>query len=125
MSGKILNFETPKKVRSTEKHNQMFQSDSGIAGTYVSNMSAEDLGVWKAKHVKGKDERIEIRKTINAVQLVIIVYKKSTITKSKNWRDRTKDHNDVRMSMNGKLDMTYDEYYDMNEAIREATVILL
>lgn len=125
MSGKILNFDTPKKLRSTEKHNEMFQSDSGIAGTYVSNMSNEDLGVWKAKHIKGKDERIEIRKTINSVQLLVVVYKKSTITKSKNWRDRTKDHNDVRISMNGKLDMTYDEYYDMNEAIREATEILL
>ena len=125
MSGKILNFDTPKKLRSTEKHNEMFQSDSGIAGTYVSNMSNEDLGVWKDKHIKGKDERIEIRKTINSVQLLVVVYKKSTITKSKNWRDRTKDHNDVRISMNGKLDMTYDEYYDMNEAIREATEILL
>lgn len=121
----ILNFDKTKKVRSTEKHNEMFQSDSGIAGTYVSNMTKEDMESWKAKHIKGDDERIEIRKTISGVQLLIVVYKKSIKTISNNWRDKQKDHNDVRISMNGKLDMTYDEYYDMYEAIREATEILL
>lgn len=121
----MLNFDTPKKIRSTEKHNDMFQSDSGVAGTYVPNMSKEDMDVWKAKHIKGDDERIEIRKTISGVQLLVVVYKRSRTTKTKNWRDRSRDHNDVRISMNGKLDMTYDEYYDMYEGIREATEILL
>jgi len=121
----ILNFDIPKKVRSTKKHNEMHQSDSGIAGTYVQNMSKEDMDVWKAKHIKGDDERIEIRKTINGVQLLIVVFKKSYKTISNNWRDKSKDHNDVRISMNGKLDMTYSEYYDMYEGIREATEILL
>lgn len=121
----MLNFDTPKKVRSTKKHNDMFQSDSGIAGTYVPNMSKEDINLWKAKHIKGSDERIEIRKTIKGTQLLIVVYKKAHKTISDNLYDKRNDHNDIHISMNGKLDMTYDEYYDMNEAIREATEILL
>ena len=58
----LLSFDKPKKVRSAEEHNKMFSSDSGIAGTYVPNMSKEDQLKWKAKHIKGDDERIEIRK---------------------------------------------------------------
>lgn len=122
---KILNFNAPKKLRSAEEHNNTYQSDSGIAGTYVPNMSQEDMNSWKAKHIKGSDERIEIRKSIRDTQLLIVVYKKARKTISNDWRDKKNDHNDVRISMNGKLDMTYDEYYDMYEGIREATEILL
>lgn len=123
----LLCFDKPKKVRSTEKHNKMFQSDSGIAGTYVPNMSKNDTEKWKGKHIKGDDERIEIRKTINGVNIVIIVYKHPNPVKWNgdnmvNWYNR---HHDIKMSMNGKLDMKYNDWYDMVEAIREATEILL
>ena len=70
----ILNFDKPKKVRSTEEHNEEFQSDSRIPGTFVPNMSKKDMNKWKAKHIKGEDERIEIRKTLDS-QLLVIVYK--------------------------------------------------
>lgn len=125
--GNLLCFEKPKKVRATTKHNEMYQSDSGVAGTYVPNMSKEDSEKWKAKHITGKDERIEIRKTINSVSIVIIVYKRPNPVKwngnnMENWHNR---HNDIKMSMNGKLDIKYDDWYDMVEAIREATEILL
>lgn len=73
---KLLCFDKPKKIRNTKEHNEMYSSDSGVAGTYVPNMSEEDKNKWKAKHIKGEDERIEIRKTINGVQLLIVVYKR-------------------------------------------------
>ena len=60
----ILSFETPKKLRSAEKHNEMYQSNAGVNGTYVPNMSKEDMNLWKAKHIKGSDERVEIRKLL-------------------------------------------------------------
>ena len=60
----LLSFDKPKKIRSTEEHNKMFSSDSGISGTYVPNMSKEDQLKWKAKHIKGDDERVEIRKEL-------------------------------------------------------------
>jgi len=145
---KLLTFDKPKKVLSTEKHNKRFQSDSGVAGTYVPNMSEEDKNKWKAKHITGTDERIEIRKTIGCSQLLIIVYKKAYQPsypefpeydgggKDAYWEDanniyrvqRTaweKRHQDVRISMNGKLDLTWDDFWDIQEAVKEAFEILL
>ena len=124
---KLLCFDKPKKIRSTEEHNEMHQSDSGIAGTYVPNMTNEDKEKWKAKHIKGDNERIEIRKTINGVNIVIIVYKRPNPVKwngnnMENWHNR---HQDMKMSMNGKLDMTFNDWYDLYEAVREAIEILL
>jgi len=86
---------------------------------------------WKGKHIKqikgivGGEERIEIRKNFNGINLLIIVYKKPFKTKSTDWRDKYNDHNNIKMSMNGKLDLTYDDYFDMEEVIREAIEILL
>ena len=59
---KLLCFDKPKKVRSTEEHNKTYMSDSGIAGTYVPNMSEEDKNKWKAKHiiVTGKQSNFTI-----------------------------------------------------------------
>jgi hypothetical protein len=124
----ILDFEKPKKIHSTKEHNKMYSSDSGIDGTYVPNMSKEDTLKWKAKYITGEDERIEIHKTIDGVQVVIIVYKKTRpvlkydYKKKEEWDKR---HQNVKMSMNGKLDMTWDNWFDMEQAIREAFEILL
>ena len=55
----LLSFDKTKKVRSTEEHNKMHMSDSGVDGTYVPNMSKEDNERWKGKLIKGDDERID------------------------------------------------------------------
>ena len=118
----LLSYDIPKKIRSTEKHNEEFSSDSGIAGTYVPNMSKNDKLKWKAKHITGNDERVEIRKTIDGVQLLIVVYKKDNPVKY-DYHDKdswNKRHRNIRISMNGKLDMTWDNLDDMNRAINEA-----
>lgn len=124
---KLLSFEKPKKANSTEKHNENYQSDSGVAGTYVQNMSVADILKWKAKHIKGEDERIEIRKTIEGVQLLVVVYKKENPVEWEdgNLKEWYKRHQNVRMSMNGKLDMTWDNWWDLQEAVKEAFEILL
>lgn len=61
----VLNFEKPKKARSTEDHNSTYSSDTGVAGTYMPNMSEKDMKKWKAKKVGGDDPRVEIRKTVS------------------------------------------------------------
>lgn len=123
----LLNFDIPKKINTTKAHNEKYLSDSGVNGTYVPNMSKEDMESWKAKHIKGTDERIEIRKTFHGVQMLIVVYKKpNPVEYSYKNRDAwNKRHNDVKMSMNGKLDLTLDEFFDINEAVKEAFEILL
>jgi hypothetical protein len=123
----LIDFDKPKKIRSTEEHNKMHSSDSGVPGTYVPNMSEEDTKKWRGNHIKGQriDQRIEIRKTIGGTQLLIVVYKEKRFT---DWRvsqtEWNKNHNNVRLSMNGKLDMTFDEYDEFVKVIEEAKTIL-
>lgn len=121
----ILDFEKPKKIRSTEKHNEMYSSDSGVAGTYVPNMSEADTKKFKAKHITGDHERVEIRVSMG-VNVVIIVYKKPysvkwDYTKQDEYRKR---HLDVQFSINGKLDITFEQWGQINQAIDEAKQIL-
>lgn len=103
----ILSFEKPKKIRTTEQHNSTFSSDSGVAGTYVPNMSDADREKWKAKHIKGDDERVEIRKTIGGTQLLIVVYKNAKYHKE-GWRTQP-IHNEIQVSANGKIQMSFQE----------------
>lgn len=121
----LIDFNKPKKVRSTEEHNQMHSSDSGVAGTYVPNMSEADRNKWRGIHIKGTDERIEIRRTIGGSQVLIVVYKNVRFT---DWRVNQKEwynnHNNVRISMNGKLDMTFEDYEEFTKVIEEAKEIL-
>lgn len=108
----ILDFSKPKKIRSTEEHNEMYSSDSGIPGTFVPNMSEEDMSKWKGKHIKGKEERIEIRKTLDS-RLLIIVYK-NTDAYENEW-----DH-DMRISMNGPCRLTFKEWEELKQVVEEA-----
>ena len=122
----ILDFEKPKKIRSTEKHNERFSSDSGVAGTYVPNMSEADEKKFKAKHITGEHERVEIRVTLNGVNAVIIVYKKANpvkwdYTKQDLWKKR---HLSIQFSINGKLDILQFQWDELNQAIDEAKEIL-
>lgn len=109
----LLSFEKPKKVLKTDEHNKIYSSDSNIAGTYVPNMSYNDTLKWKAKHIKGKDERIEIRKTFDCAQMLIVVYKSIADT-----------HDNVQMSSNGKVHMTFELFDEFSTAISEAKEIL-
>ena len=53
-------------------------------------MSKEDCEAWKAKHIKGVDERVEIRKTVSDIekrrysQMVIVLRKNGHLSISGN-----------------------------------------
>jgi len=119
----ILSFDKPQKLRSTEEHSKMYSSCTGIPGTYVPNMSKTDMERWKAKHIKGKDERIEIRKTLQGTQVVIVVYKdiREDSYDSKGWKP---GHDNIQISANGKIQMTFQEWNELMMAVQEAKNIL-
>ena len=122
----ILNFDKPKKVLSTEKHNKEYSSDSGIDGTYVSNMSKEDKLKWKGKHIKGDIERIEIRTEEPKTNLLVIVYKNPQI---ESWGDvryglHYNDPYQIKMSMNGQSKWTMEQWSILHLAVNEAKEIL-
>ena len=72
---------------------------------------------WKAKLIKGKDARIEIRKTFRGLgyyaQVCIIVYKQTP-----------EDIADVVISTNGKIGASFQQIEEMHSAINEAKTIL-
>lgn len=126
----VLDFNKPEKIRPTDEHNKMHSSDSGIDGTYVSNMSDADKEKWKATHIKrGEDPRIEIRKTFSysnglgwkeegafsVYAQVLIVVRPPTNTMMPN----------VVMSANGKIPFDVQTYAEFQQAIEEAKIILI
>jgi len=113
----LLCWDKPKKIRSTEDHNNMFVSEAGVDGTYVPNMSGKDMMKWKAKHIhKGDDPRVEIRKTTQGKprgsnkygtysQMLLVV----------------RPDNTVVISGNSKSEVDIGE---LNQAINEAKKVL-
>lgn len=121
----ILSFEKPKKLRSTDEHNKEHMSDCGVPGTYVPNMSLDDQRKFRAVHIKGEHERIEIRTLIGGVNCNIFVYKDQYQPKyssgNSEWR---KKHRNVQFSMNGKMDVSFEEWSNIQLAINEAIDLL-
>jgi hypothetical protein len=95
------------RVMSTEDWKNL-SADSAPPGVYTPNMRREDMCKWKAKHVRGKDPRVEIRKTAGrCVQVLIVV------------RDES-----VKMSMNGTAEFTSAEFDQLDQAVGEARFVL-
>ena len=101
---KQLNFEKPKKLRSTEEHNDMHTADCMVAGVYVPNMSDEDNRRWKCKHISGKSQRIEIRRFVGGANIVIKIFKSGT----------------MKLSANSTINMNSKELSEFLEIIQEA-----
>lgn len=114
----LLSFEPPKKIMSEEERVEKYSSDSNVPGTFVPNMSVDDMRRWKGKHIKGKDERVEIRKSIWGTQIVIIVYKNEL------YEDGELERKQVQISANGKMYLTLEEYKELQQVIDEALYIL-
>ena len=143
----ILSFDTPKKARTTEEHNEMHMSES-VPGTFALNMSNNDMIKFRAKHIKGKDERIEIKTLIGGANINIFVYKtpsnivypiyEKIITAPHGTSEHYKQyaeydnlrkqyldrHYFVRFSTNGKINITFEEWNKIIGAVEEAKQIL-
>jgi hypothetical protein len=100
----ILSWEQPKRASDPEAHAARYQSDTGIRGTYVPNMSAEDQARWKAKLIGGPDPRVEIRRRVTPGTLVLLVV----------YGDN------LKLSMNGPARLTDAEWEQMAQAVAEA-----
>jgi hypothetical protein len=125
----VVCWDKPKKVSSTKEHNEKHSSDSGVAGTYVPNMSKEDMLKWKGTlKAKNTDHPfVELRKTFSrdgqySQALVIVAHNGYTYKHDKPENSRSTN---VRISLNGPAALTFDELEDMNWAIKEARTYLL
>ena len=109
-------------------------------------MSDDDNKRWKCKYITGKNERIEIRRFMGSVNLVIFVWKnaydgtierpewKYDMSKTQKeeyvkqyalWRkDRKKIHPEVKISMNGTMKLSFEEWKEVNQIVEEAREFL-
>ena len=112
----ILSFDKPEKIMSDAEWKSI-SADGAPPGVYTPNMSDEDKERWKGKLIKGKDPRIEIRKTFRGkgyyAQVLIVV-----------WKDVPEEFPDVVISTNGKIGASFQKMEEMHEAIKEAKEIL-
>jgi len=122
----IICWDKPKKIRSTEKHNAMHSSDSGVDGTYVPNMSEKDRRKWKGKLTQTTTSpQVEIRKDT----FVIIVgldgynykqYRRIPIT---GYGINTKDFN-IHIAAAGPIQLSFNEWNEFIMAVAEAREFL-
>jgi len=112
----FLCWDKPKKVRTTEEHNNTFVADGAPPGTFVPNMSEDDKRKWKAKLIRGADPRVEIRKTTDGkrrgseqyghyAQVLLVIREDGTVV----------------FSANGKAELSVNE---LIFAIAEASDVL-
>jgi len=81
----VLYFGKTEPQHSRAEH-ESITADGAPPGVYTPNMSRQDARRWRAKHVGGENERIEIRHQVRGVNLVLIVFKAGAIHLSANGR---------------------------------------
>lgn len=129
----LLDFTVPKKV------NIEYGFEDGPTGGYMPQMSNADAQRWKAKkfNVGKEGARIELRKTFTGInngqgstQVTIFVALDGWDFAKKNEQRSAKPGNswfhtdtrglNVRMSMNGPLLMTFEQFAEINQIVTEA-----
>jgi hypothetical protein len=124
----MLNFDKPKKLRSTEEHNREYRSEARAAGTYVPNMSQKDREDWKAKKIGGNDPRIEIRKTVKGNDPTLKTWE-GKLNKQDNCYAQllaiVRPNGSVVMSANGRMAFDSKTWDDLHNAVKEAFTELM
>lgn len=139
----ILMWEKPEKILSDEEW-KAISADGAPPGVYTPNMSPDDARRFKAKVVKPKTgpRRVEIRVTVDGVQVVVMVAaepvpepprpttsmsheesREAWVAHSR-WRNGTPAHSGFQMSMNGTVHASTEWWVDLTEAVAEARVVL-
>lgn len=103
----VLRWDKPVKAMTDEEW-RAISADSAPPGVYVPNMSEDDKRAWKAKAVRGRDLRVEIRKTAGPAQVLIIV----------------RPGPQVWTSMNGTAHFTGAEWYELGQVVAEAAAVM-
>ena len=113
----LISWEKPKKTRTKEEHNAYYQSDSEVPGTYVSNISNDDMKKWKGKIVGMRlgHPQIEIRR----YPFVMILSNGGYKHKKFYTRESTRDFV-FHLSTSGAIQFTQEELEEFMQVIEEA-----
>ena len=113
MEKKVLSWEKPKKKMNTEEWKKI-SADGAPPGVYTPNMSREDKLKWKAKLIKGKRPRVEVRKTFeskNSYAQVLFTFDP--------WEDKP-----LTISTNGKIAMDTQDIEDFANMMKEVAEVM-
>lgn len=136
----LINFDKPQKRMSARDHADSYGFDGGPLGGYVPNMSKSDAERWKAKHINQGNEnaRIDLRKTFTGIgngqgSMFVALDGWDHAAKYEHRRERRPGEDmftntqglNVRMSMNGPILMTFEQFAEINQIVEEAKTILL
>ena len=101
----VLRWDKPRKIMSRTER-ESISADGAPPGVYVPNMSEQDQKTFRAKKIRGKDPRIEVRVTMGSQILIVVRPDK------------------VRISMNGPAELNQAEWMRLVQAVWEAKDIL-
>jgi len=117
---KLLMWDKPQRAQSVADWKDSYGFDGGPASGYVPNMSDQDAQRWRAKLV-GKSThspQVEIRRTLGS-QVLLIVNLGGGYAYKGYKREHTQGVN-VHFSVNGPLQMTFDELAELAQVVSEA-----
>jgi hypothetical protein len=127
----VLMWDAPKKARTPAQQRDHYSFEDGPIGGYDPNMSDDDKLRWKAK-ITGQKRgtlQVEIRKSMGGTQVTIIVCLRGGYTyktygpmpPNSHWpRSAFTDDVHIHMATNGPLQMTFDDFAELHQAVAEA-----
>jgi len=116
----VLFWGKPKKIMREEQRRETYSSDSEVPGTYVPNMSDEDVKRWKAKLVghRSGHPHVEIRKDTAVIIVSLGGYRYKFYTPEK-----TRGIN-IHIASAGPIQWTFDDFDNLVKAVEEAKEVL-
>lgn len=116
-----LHWDKIEKVQTTEQWAENGFED-GPRGGYVPNMNQTDMERWKAKLVGANTNtpQVEIRKSNNGVQLLMIV----SLGEGYRYKTRGRRGVNVHLALNGGAQLTFAQMDEMHECVGEARDVL-
>lgn len=123
---RILRFEKPAQARPTEEQQEMYQSDSGVPGTFVRNIPPGAETQWFATLVSGTTDHPSIQIRFKTSVIVVATSKGGFVYK--NYKPGDRSYNTIGIVLHiasaGPLQMTEKQLKEFFQAIEEARSIL-
>lgn len=118
----LICWDKPKKLRTAEKHNATYSSDSGVNGTYVPNMSEKDRRKWKGKITQvTTSPQVEIRKDSFVVVVGLDGYTYKYYRRiPKDGRGGSTKGLNIHIAAAGPIQMSFKVWEEFMDVVREA-----
>lgn len=123
----LISFNKPEKLRTQDEHNDKYSSELSYGvGTYVSNMSDNDIHKWKGKiKYKNTDHpQIEIRKDSFVTVVAYNGYNYKSYKRDPDRWGRTTVGTNIHIGAAGPIQMSFDEWDKWRQVVEEAKEIL-